>query len=207
MESAEGANVFPGAFPTCILLSFVPFAGLPAVARAADSIGVASAVVARSQFQSIAEESLDRAQLDPKARVSILVEGEGPRALAENAFVEALQKRNYIPVADAGTASEQSLRVFFLAFDVRVREVNTQKMERTVKTDLEIRTVNGPRRESRFLGTFHRESRDTAQTFSEYRMPPGPSREDEGALQRVLTPFIVVGGAVLIIYLFFTVRS
>jgi hypothetical protein len=207
VDFAEGANVSSGAFPTCAVLSVVLVIGVTATSSAADSIGVASAAVARSQLRSIAEETLDRAQLDQKYRVAVIVEGEGPRALAENAFVEALQERNYIPVMDIGGASGQSIRVYFLGFDVRVRELDHRNMERTVSTELEVRTVKGLQHESRVLGTFRREDKDTAQTFPENRMPVAAPHGDEGTVQRMLAPLIVISGAVLIIYLFFTVRS
>jgi hypothetical protein len=189
------------------VLSFLLVAGLPAVSCSADSIGVASAMVARSQLRSIAEESLGRTQLDPNNRVAVVIEGEGPRALAENAFVEALQERHYVPVTEIGAESNQSLRVYLLAFDVRFRQVDPQRMERTVMTELEIRTVKGLQHETSVIGTFHREEKDTAQTFPESGMPIAAPQGDEGTLQRLLTPLVVVGGAVLIVYLFFTVRS
>jgi hypothetical protein len=189
------------------VLSAVLVVGMTAISSAADSIGVASAAIARSQLRSIAEETLDLAQLDQKYRVAVIVEGEGPRTLAENAFVDALQKRNYIPVTDIGAASGQSIRVYFLGFDVRVRELYSQSMERTVSTELEVRTVKGLQHETRVLGTFHREDKDTAQAFPENRVPAAAGQGDEGTVQRMLAPLIVISGAVLIIYLFFTVRS
>ena len=197
----------PGVFPTRAVLVVVLIIGMPAALRAADSVGVTSALVARSQLRSIAEESLDQAQFDPKDRVVVVVEGEGPRALAENAFVEALQKRNYVPATDIGTAPEQSVRVYLLGFDIRIRALDSQQMERTVRTQLEVRTVKGSQHETRVLGTFLREERDTARAFPENRMPLPVPQGDEGTLQRVLTPLVVIGGAVLIVYLFFTVRS
>ncbi len=196
-----------GSFPTRAIFCIVIVVGLASICRAADSIGVAGAVVERTQLRSIAEESLDQAQLDPKDRVAILVEGDGPRALVENAFIDALQKRNFIPVTDAGTASEQSLHVYLLECAMRVRELDPPRKERTVSTELEIRTVKGLKHETRVLGTFRRVDKDTAQAFPENRAAIPLPQRDEGALQRLLTPFIVIGGAVLMVYLFFTVRS
>ena len=196
-----------GAFPTRAILSIVIVVGMPALCHAADSIGVASAVVERMQLRSIAEESLAQAQFDPKDRVAILVEGDGPRTLVENAFIEALQKRNFVPVTDVATASNQSLRVYLLECSMRVRELEPPRKERTVSTELEIRTVKGSKHETRILGTFHRVDKDTAQVFPENRTAMPLPQGDEGAIQRVLTPIIAIGGAVLIVYLFFTVRN
>jgi len=38
-------------------------------------------------------------------------------------------------------------------------------------------------------------------------IPAVQNSDENGILQRMLTPLIVVGGAVMIVYLFFTVRS
>lgn len=181
--------------------------GLTVCSRAGDSIAVSGAIVIRSQVQSIAEETIDQAKLDPKGRVAVIVEGEGPQALVENAFIEALQKRNYISVAKTSAATEQSINIFLLDSDVKVRELEPKKMERTIRTILEVRIVKGTERETHVLGPFHRETKDTAQVFPDVRLPLASSSGGEGALQRLLTPLMVITGAVLVIYLFFTVRS
>lgn len=164
-------------------------------------------MVVRSQLQSIADETIDQAKLDPKGRVAVFVEGEGPRPLVENAFIEALQKRNYISVVHTNVAIEQTFQVFILDCDIKIREIDSKKMERTVRTALEVRTVKGSEHETRSLGIFRQEAKDTAQTFSEVHLPTTSLNNDGGVFQRLITPFIVIGGAVLMIYLFFTVRS
>jgi hypothetical protein len=57
------------------------------------------------------------------------------------------------------------------------------------------------------LGTFHRETIDTVQGIASGLFPAVKNNDENGILQRMLTPFIIVGGAVVIVYLFFTVRS
>jgi hypothetical protein len=182
-------------------------AGSYAMSFANDSTGVNSTSVVRSQLQSIADEVVDSAKFDIKGHVAVLVEGEGLRALAENAFIEALQKRNYASVLIDTTAINQILHVFLLNTEIKVRELDTKLSERNIRTTLEARMVKGAEREVRILGIFHRETKDTAQVFTPGVFPPVPKNDENGILQRVLTPFIVVGGAVVIVYLFFTVRS
>ena len=163
--------------------------------------------VMRSQLQSIADEVVDSAKLDIKGRVAVLVEGEGPRTLAENAFIEALQKRNYVSMVTDTVSANQILHVFFISAEIKLRELDAKLSERNIRTTLEVRMVKGAEREVRILGTFHRETRDTAQVFATELLPTVQKNDETRIFQRMITPFIIVGGAIVIVYLFFTVRS
>jgi len=163
--------------------------------------------VIRLQLQSIADEVFDQAKLDPKVRVALWVEGEGPRSLVENAFVETLQKRSFISVLSTGKTSDQTLHVFLLSADIKVRAVDEKYSERNIGIALEVRTVLGMEREVRLLGTFHRVAKDTAQVFPSLQLSVLPANEEESVMQRLLTPLIIISGAVLIVLLLFTVRS
>jgi hypothetical protein len=185
----------------------VLFFGLLSVSRASDSIGVTSASVIRLQLQSIADSVIDQAKFDPKGRVALWVEGEGQRSLAENAFVEAFQKRSYTSIVSTRKTSDQTLQVFLLSTDITVRAVDEKYSERNISIALEVRTVLGAEREVRILGTFHREAKDTAQIFPSLQLSMLPANEEESVLQQLLTPFIIISGAVLIVVLLFTVRS
>jgi hypothetical protein len=167
-----------------------------------DSTGDNSTSIVRSQLQSIADEVVDSAKFDRTGRVAVFVEGEGPRALAENAFIEAFQKRNFTSVVIDTASNHQILQVFLLNHGINVRELDAAFSERNIRTTLEARTVKGVDREVRILGTFQREKKDTVRVFSSVQ-----KNSETGILQRMLTPFIVVGGAIVIVYLFFTVRS
>lgn len=88
-----------------------------------------------------------------------------------------------------------------------MREINIKLSERSIRTTLEVRKVTGMDRKVSILGTFYRQVSDTAQTFPSVQLSTEQSDGKSGILQKLLTPFIVISGAVLIIYLFFTVRS
>ena len=193
--------------PIWFVLLIVLFFGVHSVSRAGDSIGVSSASVIRLQLQSIADEAINQAKLDSKGRVALWVEGEGPRSLAENAFVETLQKRNYTSVLSTGKTSDQTLHVFLLSTDIKVRPVDEKYSERNISISLETRTIFGIEREVRLLGTFHRETKDTAQVFPSLQLSVLPANEEESVVQQLLTPIIIISGAVLIVILLFTVRS
>jgi hypothetical protein len=172
-----------------------------------DSVGVSSATVIRSQLRSIANEVVDSSVFDVHRRVAVLVEGEGQRMLAENAFIEVLQKRNFVSVATDTSFANHVLSIFVFQPEIKVRELDTKMSERTIRTVLEAKILKGNNREVRLLGIFQREIKDTAQVYPGGVFPAVPQNESTGVLQRLLTPFIVVGGAIVIVYLFFTVRS
>lgn len=172
-----------------------------------DSTGINSTAIVRSHLQSIADEVVDSSKLDAKGRVAFLVEGDGVRTLAENAFIEAFQKKDYASVVIDTASKDQVLRVFFFNPEVKFRELDAKISERSIRTTLEVRVVKGAEREVRMLGTFSRETKDTLQLFTAGSAQSVQKNDENGILQRVLTPFIVIGGAIVIVYLFFTVRS
>jgi hypothetical protein len=164
-------------------------------------------VVVRAQLQSIADEVIDSARFDVQARVAVFVEGEGSRTLTENAFIEALQKRKHSSIVMDTASVHQLLRVYILSNEIKVRELNASVSERITRTTLEARMAAGAEHNVRMLGTFLRETIDTVQAPALGLIPAVRNNDENGILQRMLTPLIVVGGAVLIVYLFFTVRS
>jgi hypothetical protein len=191
----------------CAVVLMIFLAGSDAISFTIDSAGVNSTSIIRSQLQSIADEVVDSAKFDVKGRVAVLVEGEGLRTLAENAFIEALQKRNYTSVVIDTASINQIFHLFIFNAEIKVRELNAKLSERNIRTSLEARVAQGAERQVRMLGTFHRVTKDTAQVFTSGLIPAVQKNDESGILQRMLTPFIVVGGAIVIVYLFFTVRS
>jgi hypothetical protein len=186
-----------------ILLTALLF-GMLSVSYARDSVAVSSAYVIRLQLQNIADEAVDQAKLDSKVQVTLLVEGEGPRTLAENAFIETLQKRGYSSVISTGKTSEQTLHVFLLSTDIKVRAVDEKYSERNINTAVEVRTVLGMDRKTLLLGNFHREGKDTAQVFPSVQTP---TTEEESVMQQLLSPLIIISGAFIVVYLFYSLRS
>jgi hypothetical protein len=172
-----------------------------------DSTGINNTAVIRAQLRSIADEVIDSAKFDVQEHVAVIVEGEGPRMLTENAFIETLQKRKYTSVATDTASVHQLLHVYILGTDIKLRELNAGTSERITRTALETRMTAGAERTVYLLGTFQRETKDTVQTPAPGFIPAVQNSDDNGILQRMLTPLIVVGGAVMIVYLFFTVRS
>ena len=181
--------------------------GTYAVSYAHDSSSINSSVVYRSHLHSIAEEVVDSASFVTNSHVAVLVEGEGSRTVAEDAFIEVLQKRNFNPVLSDSASDHQSLQVVLLKTEMKVRELDGKLSERIFQTTLEARTIKGADLKVNVLGTFHRETKDTVQTFIIDLLPASQKNDEQGILQRMLTPMVVVGSVIVIVYLFFTVRS
>ena len=172
-----------------------------------DSTGVNNPTVVRAQLQSIADEVIDSAKFDVQERVAVFVEGDGSRTLTENAFIEALQKRKYTSIVMDTVSVHQLLHVYILSAEIKVHELNATVSERITRTTLEARMAVGTEHNVRMLGTFQRLTKDTVQAPVLGLIPAVQNSDENGILQRMLTPLIVVGGAVMIVYLFFTVRS
>jgi hypothetical protein len=175
--------------------------------RANDSLGVSAVSVIRSQLQSIADEVVDQAKLDTNGQVILWVEGQEQRALTENAFIEVLQKKRHTIVLNVGTSLGQTLHVFLLISEFKLQKLIEKYLEREIHTILEAKTIMGAERKVQLLGTYHRESKDTAQIFPSTQILGMSAAEDASVMQQLLTPIIIIGGAILIVYLLFTVRS
>ena len=176
-------------------------------AAANDSLQVSDAVILRRQLQTIADQVMDKIKADVAGSVSIAVEGENPRTLAENAFVDAAQERGLRSTIGNSMPNEAILSVYILQAAARIHELNSKQSERIVDVSLEARLSTAEDREMKLIGTFSESSKDTVP--AEFGKPALPTHQaEEGStLQKILTPLIVIGSTVIIVYLFFTVRS
>lgn len=172
-----------------------------------DSTDVSSTVIVRHQLKSIAQEVLAKSKFDPKVRVILNVEGDGPRSLAENSFIEIFNDQHFSSILLQRSIDEQTLSIYLLGVTVTSRQLDSKLFERRCQTKLDARTVTGLDHETQFIGTFQRESLDTVHTFSSFDFFPEQITDKSNLSQRLLTPLILIGGAILIVYLFFTVRS
>ncbi|MGB2867673.1 MAG: hypothetical protein WBD36_04435 [Bacteroidota bacterium] len=157
--------------------------------------------VFRSMAQNIADEVSGNLAVERSKRISLVVESARLRIVLENAFLEALRKNGYRagihdPSADA------SLKVLSLEETMRYDERGYGTLERTISLTLEIRIDSGE--ESRMLGNPARQVKDTVDEREE--LPAGEESRDDG-WESVAGPLVVIGAAIVLVYLFFTVRS
>jgi hypothetical protein len=172
---------------------------------------LSTAMVLRYQLGSIAEEVVGKIQLEAKSAVVVSVQPYARRNLAENAFVESLQNRGYRPILKREVDSAGiNLIVTVLNDHAQFKEIGQKAYERTVQTELEARTERNDGESIAYLGIFHRVSSDTVSAKDvEVPLPVHGNGVDEEAtfFQRLVGPFIILASGIIVVYLFFTVRS
>jgi hypothetical protein len=170
-----------------------------------------TAMVIRYQLGSIAEEIADKLQLTANSAVAVTVQPSFGASLAENAIVEALQHRGYRAFLKPERDSVRvSLNINVLTDRAQFREIGQTGYERTVQTELEARSERGGGDSVTVLGIFHRVYSDTVSVKdAEVQVPhQGGSTDEEATLfQRLVGPLIVLASGIMVVYLFFTVRS
>jgi len=190
-----------------IILSAFFLLGAAPYSYAGDSTGVIYGTAVRLQLQSLADEVVDSAGLDDRQPVIISVDGNGPLILAENAFIETLQRKKFQVLLNKSSASEQRLQIFLLDVNVAAQRIDSNLSARKTSVILEARTDTGSVHLVRMIGKFQRESIDTLDILPPARQLMQKNDEENGIMKKLLTPVIVIGSAALIVYLLFTVRS
>ena len=166
------------AFP--MMMVWTPVAAQPA--------GGGDLFVLKTRWDSIAESVL---VMVPKvsAKINLMVETETDQSVIENSFLAGFERRGMAVMIGKEASSEKApvLRI----------SVIVSLMAPTVRASCDARweDANGT---VRFLGRFHAEN--------------ALSPSDDGGLgrttmERIFEPLVVIAGAVMIMYLFFTVRS
>jgi hypothetical protein len=170
-----------------------------------------TAMVIRNQVGSIADEIVGKLQLTSGSVVTVSVQPAAKRDLAENAFIESLQNRGCRPLLNHQPDSAGfALVVSILTDRAQFKEIGPKAYERIVQTDLEARTERAKGDSVAYLGVFHRLYADTVSAKDvEVPVPAHGDGADEHAtfFERLAGPFIVLAGGILVVYLFFTVRS
>ncbi len=170
-----------------------------------------TAMALRQQWGSLAEEVADSLHAVPRTTIDLWVQKVADSVLVQNAFLEALQRRGFSPTLESEKDSvELRLMVTVLTDRAQAREVGPDRYERTIQTDLEARSESDNGRVVQVLGMFHRTLIDTVSAReAELPLPIAATTGEEHAslFQRFVGPLIVLASGVIIVYLFFTVRS
>jgi len=174
--------------------------------RGQDAESTSVVVVIRRQLQSIADEVVGRLNAEEGQTVGLDVESPRYRGLVENAFVDALQRRHLSATSSDVDRAKAWLHVYLLEQHVGYAETNAGLFERSSRTVVEVRTQHG---ETEDLRRLERTTVDST-TVRESENEVGRSMAEEDApsfLDRTLLPVVIIAGAMVIVYLFFTVRS
>lgn len=170
-----------------------------------------TATVIRQQWESLAQEVVDKLTLAPHTKIALWVQPVADSVSAQNAFLENFLHRGYAPTLNPTKDSDEvKLTVAVLTDRTQMKEIAKDTYQRTVQTDIEPRTERSNGQSVEVLGVFHRALVDTV-SAQEAALPlPTPSasgNEDATLFQRVVGPVIVLASSIIVVYLFFTVRS
>jgi hypothetical protein len=172
--------------------------------------GMSAPLVLRSQAASIADESIKKLgpAIDGMDNVAIAVTGGTARALVENAFLDLLGRRG-IRVSLPGTSlpARQSLQLTILDQSVRYAGLTNGDYRREIQTAIEARRTSNDTAAAEYLGLFKRQVVDTVAFREDTGMVTDVRDGERTLFDRLLGPILMIGGAFLIVYLFFTVRN
>jgi hypothetical protein len=176
----------------------------------AQTARMSGTLVLRLQAGAVAEETLGKLGTSLKTvdQISLNVEGGSAHALIENAFLELLNRQGiHTSLQPAQGTGRRVLQVNVLEQVVRYVGLSTGEYRREVRTAIEARDVASDSSLMQYLGTFNRVDVDTVAFREELGMVP-PARESERTIfDKLVGPVLLIGGAFLIVYLFFTVRN
>jgi hypothetical protein len=165
-----------------------------------DSNVSADALVLYAQLRSLANELAEGFDVGQGQSYAIRVESERQKTLTENLLMEAFRVRGASVhlATDSGNAGDSVLSVVVLVREAKRPPSEEGLLVRDIETvmDARIETRSG---EVPVQKTFRRFSADTLKT--------GNWPENASLFERLLEPAIVIGGAILVVFLLFTVRS
>jgi hypothetical protein len=170
-----------------------------------------TADIVRQQLGSIAGEIAGKLQLADKSAVGLSVQPSSGSGLVENAFVEALQHEGYRTFLETDRDSVgMDLVIVVLSSGAQYTQIGPATYVRRVRTELEARTQRRSGEAIAVLGMFQRAYSDTVSAKDAEVFVPrnGEAGDEEATLfQRLVGPLIVLASGIIIVYLFFTVRS
>ena len=180
------------------------------MALQAQTARMSGTLVLRSQAGGVAEETIGKLGLSLKGldQMDLQVEGGTARVLIENAFVELLNRQGiHTSLRHAQGVGKRVLQVTVLEQGVRYVGLSTGDYRREVRTSVEVRDVPRDSSSTQYVGTFSRVDVDTV-AFREEVGVSLLARDSERTLfDKLIGPVLLVGGAFLVVYLFFTVRN
>ena len=168
----------------------------------------------RSQARSIAVEVVARIKprLGDSSVVGLSVAARIEPMMVENGFLDVLSGAGFRPwLVSPGGPEGSLLAVNVLDQFVRYSTVPSGLFERVVHTTVEARFQDSAAGDVIYLGSFERTRVDTVRQREDPLLYKSQGRqggsEEISFFEKVAGPVLMITGAFLIIYLFFTVRN
>jgi len=171
---------------------------------------MSGSTVLRAQAGSAAEEAVVAMGESLKGidQLRIFVEGGSSRVLIENAFLEILNRIGIRTVVQLPKAGESlTLRVVVLDQSIQYTNLTNGEYRREVKTSFEARSEGIDSSSMKYFGTFKRVDNDTVGFREDGGLLSAAQEGDRTLFDKLVGPVVLIGGAFLIVYLFFTVRN
>jgi len=193
----------------CVIsILFIGFA-INQNARCQDSTPDSNALIIRRLMQDIADSISQKIEFEKNTKIVISVEGDTCwHTLIENALIDALKKKGLIPFIHnfLPDSSYNTLNVYVLETKVIYKEVEVRTIQRNLSIAIEARYIISPKGECKLLETLRKEYIDTLKN-TDYPLTSKQLLDKRDLLETLISPVIVISGVILIVYLFFTVRS
>ncbi|MEK6757284.1 MAG: hypothetical protein AABZ02_14115 [Bacteroidota bacterium] len=171
-------------------------------------------LILRSQVTSIAENIAARIRpgLVDSTYIRVGVEARTNQMMVENVFLDVFGKAGLkSSLARADMATGSLVQVHVIDQMVSYAATASGKFQRSVQTVLEARFRAAARDDMMYLGSFQRALTDTVQQPEDLRKygiaGKSPTGDTNSFFEKVAGPILMIAGAFLIVYLFFTVRN
>ena len=181
-----------------------------AIEAPAQTSGPGTLFVLRSQASSIVEEAwqqLADSLLRP-GDIWISVEGGSAKRIVENAFLQSLGQRGFRPqLHTPQKPAVEGIQVTILDQAVQYRTLGNGASQREVRTAIEMRRVRAGGENVIYGGPYVRQAIDTVEVRDDGGLAELRNAEERSFVDKMMGPLLLISGAFLIVYLFFTVRN
>jgi|GEM_PF-2445570 len=159
----------------------------------------------------IAGEVLGSAGLSASDSVSIRLEATTPPTYLENAFLRALSEQSiHVMRPSSGTNQRKIIHLLVLEQEVQYGAIDSSRWDRMISLVVEVR-IDHPNGTVNYLGKYSRRASDLVDARESWPSQIGEFHvgrsESTSSLFKLLGPVLAITGTVIMIYLFFTVRS
>lgn len=176
----------------------------------AQSAKMSGTLVLRVQAGAVAEETLAKLGTSLKGidQLVLAVEGGNARTLIENAFLESLNRQGiHASLRPDQTSNKRVLQIVVIEQGVRYDGLSSGEYRREVRTTIEARDLTPDSSMMQYVGICRRNDVDTVAFREEVGLLPLARDSERTLFDKLLGPVLLIGGAFLVIYLFFTVRN
>lgn len=167
-------------------------------------------VVLRSQAGSIVEEAWSHLadSLRRDGDIRVFVEGGSAKRIVENACLEFLGQHGFrAQLVQSPQRGGEVIQVTVLEQSVQYRLLANGQSHREVRTVMEMRRTTARDEIVKYAGPFQRHAVDTVAVRDDGGLAELRNAEERSFVDRIVGPVLLIGGAFLVVYLFFTVRN